>query len=453
MELLDIPYINHRNILVKKEFQLTIAEKIGLTSGVVTLPTGSGKTLILLILIAKHLQNGSKRFLVLAPKIILTSQHYQFLSTFLKYPVHLLNSEEPYSKQGYAKKLELVVVSTPHTMSYEIEKLGPTFFDAIFIDEVHHVSSGYPYAFLAKLDVTKVGFSAYVKDLSKVCKYLNIERNSISEAVTPPEISEQIIRIPSSNLVKSIISELTGIRQKRVGIFIKWYPACRNSRDPVSYFLANKTKLISLNFVLKQLLAKELKLLHILKLVGSQPNHSLKEYVAKKTVSDFFSITESLKGNEILTKINSLTEQDLKLEFLLNILATENYRKCIIFSKFRQTAVYLHLKVSEKYDCALLMGQGTDRLTNRRYSRKTQVDTLDEFKHNLKILIATSVAEEGLDICNTDLLICYQPPTTVLKYIQRRGRVGRNGETGKIIFLIAEGTYDEKALLQLRLNK
>jgi len=53
-----------------------------------------------------------------------------------------------------------------------------------------------------------------------------------------------------------------------------------------------------------------------------------------------------------------------------------------------------------------------------------------------------SVAEEGIDIPQCDLVIFYEPVPSEIRFIQRRGRTGRL-EEGKCIILMAKGTRDE----------
>jgi Fanconi anemia group M protein len=60
------------------------------------------------------------------------------------------------------------------------------------------------------------------------------------------------------------------------------------------------------------------------------------------------------------------------------------------------------------------------------------------------VLIATSVAEEGLDIPSTDLVLFYEPVPSEIRSIQRRGRTGRN-TVGRVVVLMSRGTRDEGA--------
>ncbi|HMA04826.1 MAG TPA: ERCC4 domain-containing protein, partial [Methanomicrobiales archaeon] len=59
-----------------------------------------------------------------------------------------------------------------------------------------------------------------------------------------------------------------------------------------------------------------------------------------------------------------------------------------------------------------------------------------------RVLIATSVGEEGLDVPSTDLVIFYEAVPSEIRSIQRKGRTGRSG-AGKIVVLVTKGTSDE----------
>lgn len=64
---------------------------------------------------------------------------------------------------------------------------------------------------------------------------------------------------------------------------------------------------------------------------------------------------------------------------------------------------------------------------------------MKKFKNgDYNVLIATSVAEEGLDIGEVDLIICLEANKSPIKFIQRLGRTGRK-RSGKCITLLTEG--------------
>ncbi|MHA1821460.1 MAG: DEAD/DEAH box helicase [Promethearchaeota archaeon] len=80
---------------------------------------------------------------------------------------------------------------------------------------------------------------------------------------------------------------------------------------------------------------------------------------------------------------------------------------------------------------------------DRGLSQKQQKQIIDEFKEGVyNILIATSIAEEGLDIPNVDAVVFYEPVPSEIRLIQRRGRTGRFAP-GKCFILYARNTLDE----------
>lgn len=64
---------------------------------------------------------------------------------------------------------------------------------------------------------------------------------------------------------------------------------------------------------------------------------------------------------------------------------------------------------------------------------------MSRFKNgDFNVLIATSVAEEGLDIGEVDLIICLEANKSPIKFVQRLGRTGRK-RSGKCVTLLTEG--------------
>ncbi|MHB8560561.1 MAG: helicase-related protein, partial [Thermoplasmataceae archaeon] len=75
-------------------------------------------------------------------------------------------------------------------------------------------------------------------------------------------------------------------------------------------------------------------------------------------------------------------------------------------------------------------------------NQKKQEGIIRGFREGeFNVLVATSVAEEGLDIPSTDLVIFYEPVPSEIRTIQRRGRTGRH-HAGKVIILIYKDSRD-----------
>jgi Fanconi anemia group M protein len=115
--------------------------------------------------------------------------------------------------------------------------------------------------------------------------------------------------------------------------------------------------------------------------------------------------------------------------------------KIIIFNQYRDQAVRIKEAVdSIGVSSKIFVGQMKKGETGM--SQKEQQAILEEFRNGgFNCLIATSVAEEGLDIPKVDVVLFYEPIPSAIRTVQRRGRTGRL-ERGKVIMLVTEGTRD-----------
>ncbi|KAI0286801.1 hypothetical protein BGY98DRAFT_929898 [Russula aff. rugulosa BPL654] len=85
------------------------------------------------------------------------------------------------------------------------------------------------------------------------------------------------------------------------------------------------------------------------------------------------------------------------------------------------------------------IGQGIDKKGNKGLAQREQLDVIKQFKDGVfNILVATSVGEEGLDIGEVDLIVCYDAQKTPIRMLQRVGRTGRK-RLGYVHVLLAEG--------------
>jgi ATP-dependent DNA helicase MPH1 len=79
-------------------------------------------------------------------------------------------------------------------------------------------------------------------------------------------------------------------------------------------------------------------------------------------------------------------------------------------------------------------------------SQKKQLDVTQKFKSGeYNVLISTSVGEEGLDIGEVDLIICYDSKSSPIRLLQRMGRTGRKRE-GRVVWLQMKGKEQDDAI-------
>ena len=71
-------------------------------------------------------------------------------------------------------------------------------------------------------------------------------------------------------------------------------------------------------------------------------------------------------------------------------------------------------------------------------SQREQIEVVRRFRSGgYNTLVATCVGEEGLDIGEVDLIVCYDVSKSPIRLVQRMGRTGRK-RAGRIIVLVTE---------------
>jgi len=165
------------------------------------------------------------------------------------------------------------------------------------------------------------------------------------------------------------------------------------------------------------------------------------ELTAQEEFEYINSITNNLNkrfylGHEIHPKLKKL--ESILLE---NTLAFNNGSKAIIFTQYIDSAdeIKCYLEKNGNFSkneitFEILKGQ------KKGFNQKTQAEVIRNFKDGItNILIATCVAEEGIDIEDVDLIVCYDIiSTSPIKIIQRFGRTGRKRD-GKVFVLCTKG--------------
>ncbi|KAI0321123.1 hypothetical protein OF83DRAFT_1051753 [Amylostereum chailletii] len=85
------------------------------------------------------------------------------------------------------------------------------------------------------------------------------------------------------------------------------------------------------------------------------------------------------------------------------------------------------------------IGQGTDKQGKKGMLQREQLDIIRRFKEGeFNVLVSTSIGEEGLDIGEVDMVVCYDAQKTPIRMLQRVGRTGRKRQ-GYVHVLLAAG--------------
>lgn len=82
-------------------------------------------------------------------------------------------------------------------------------------------------------------------------------------------------------------------------------------------------------------------------------------------------------------------------------------------------------------------GTSSEKAQAKGMSQKMQKEIIEKFKDGeFNILVATSIGEEGLDIGEVDLIVCYDSTSSPIKNVQRMGRTGRSRD-GRVVMLFS----------------
>ena len=166
---------------------------------------------------------------------------------------------------------------------------------------------------------------------------------------------------------------------------------------------------------------------------------------------------ESGEEREVLLRLISRLEhieEDPKLNAVIHYLEREKWRELgvIIFSQYYDTAKWVADELATRYPdeaIGLYAGAGRSRLYQRGDSVTCERETLKKMvaEHEIRIMVATDAACEGLNLQTLGTLINIDLPWNPTRLEQRIGRIKRFGqkrETVDMLNLVNEQTVDEK---------
>jgi Fanconi anemia group M protein len=484
-------YVEHAlikpNSVEKRLYQLAIAATALQKSTLAVLPTGLGKTIIALLTIASRLKDfPTGKALILSPTKPLVEQHAQFLKRLLLVKpeeIAIFTGEVSIEKRKELWDRARVIVSTPQVIENDLMAKRIELSNVVHLtfDEAHRATGNYSYVYIANkyvvqakqpliLGITASPGSDELK-IDEVCKNLHIsavelrtERDpDVAPYVFKKDIEWRYVKLPSEvleikRMLESVLAARTaelynsGIIERREQALLK--RELLQLQQQIQAELAEK-KEPQLYHVLS-LLAEILKLRHGIELCETQGIDALRKYFERLS-SEASSRGGSKASKRLLSEENIQRAITLaknynatfpKIEEVKKIVASELEQnpnsRIIIFTNYRDTAELITeiLKSNGEIKPVRFVGQAS-KFEDKGLSQKQQVEILEKFKAgDYNVLVATSVAEEGLDIPSTDLVLFYEPVPSEIRSIQRRGRTGRH-RVGRIIVLIAKGTRDE----------
>ncbi|XP_037947828.1 Fanconi anemia group M protein [Teleopsis dalmanni] len=129
-------------------------------------------------------------------------------------------------------------------------------------------------------------------------------------------------------------------------------------------------------------------------------------------------------------------------EALLKHFEEQPDSRAIVFCEYRESVMLIYRLLLQnvpllKPRCFVGQG-GTGSI--RALTQKQQIQIMNDFRSGKSnILIATSIGEEGIDVGEVELIICFDICTSnPTRFVQRIGRTGRK-KNGKVLLLVTEG--------------
>jgi ERCC4-related helicase len=484
----DVECIKHPlikpGIVEQRLYQLALAGEAIKRSSLIVLPTGLGKTVVALLVMVSRLPKG--KVLLLSPTKPLVEQHTAFFKEVLNIPpenvVLFTGNTSPQKRESMWEKAQLVI-STPQVIENDL--LGKKFdleqVSCIIFDEAHRATGNYSYVYIAEkyvlqnTDPLALGITASpgsnTEKIQEVCANLHLKSVEI-RTDSDPDVKPYIFDKDIEWKYVSVPVEMKGLKQLMDKVLNDRLAKLRDLG-----FISNfqnrlsKREMLDLQVSLQaqvrsfpdqkiyqgiSFLAEIFKVSHAIEISETQGASALSKYFerlenearskggskAAKRLMEDLSMRQAVHhlggcdgNNPKLNAVKELVEKQI---------ADAPQSRVIVFTNYRDTAelVANSLKEVPGIKPVRFVGQAS-KYKDTGLTQKQQVDIIQKFKDGeYNTLVATSVAEEGLDIPATDLVVFFEPVPSEIRSIQRKGRTGRK-HAGRVIVLMAKGSKDE----------
>ncbi len=483
----DAEYINHPlinpNTVEKRLYQLSLAGEAIKKSCLIVLPTGLGKTIVALLVMVSRLTKG--KILLLSPTKPLVEQHAAFFKEKLNIPpenVVLFTGNTPPRKRATMWEQAQLVVSTPQVIENDLlgKKIDLERVSLIIFDEAHRATGNYSYVYIAEkyalqkeplvLGITASPGSNPEK-IQEVCANLHItsvEMRTDSDPDVRPYIFDKDIEwryVPIPIEIKGLKQLMDRVLSDRLNKlhelgFISPYQKRLSKREMLDLQAKLQSQVRSFpdQKIYKgiSLLAEVFKVSHAIELSETQGLNSLSRYFerlenearSKSGSKAAKRLMEDLSMRQAVHHLAGCDGNNPKLNAVKELVSKQildnPQSRVIVFTNYRDTAelVANALKEIPGIKPIRFVGQAT-KYKDTGLTQKQQVEIIAKFKDGeYNTLVATSVAEEGLDIPSTDLVVFFEPIPSEIRSIQRKGRTGRK-HAGKVVILMAKGSKDE----------
>jgi len=481
-------YVDHPmlapDVIEARQYQLRLAASARQGHTLVCLPTGLGKTTVSLLVTAYRLDEDlAGKSLLLAPTKPLVEQHADFYREALQVPdeeIVVFTGETRPDDREAAWNDARVVVATPQVVENDLVGGRISLRDVVHctFDECHRATGDYAYTYIAEryhadaADPLVTAMSASPggneEEIRTVCENLGVgnvevmteDDADVGEHTYDTDVQWERITLPDDVLeIRDAVNEVIEDRLEK----LRDLGVTKASSPDISQKDLNKIRarlqgLIdnddSDGYQGMSVHAEVMKLKRAVELVETQSVESVRRYFerqrnaanstsASKASQRLVSEPKVKQAMRTADDFDGLHPKFRKARMLLaETLGIEGGDRVIVFTESRDTAEALTEFLGEHFETRRFVGQG-DADGSDGMTQKEQRETLDDFRSGeFEVLVSTSVAEEGLDVPEVDLVLFFEPVPTAIRSVQRKGRTGRQTE-GKVVVLMAEDTRDE----------
>jgi ERCC4-related helicase len=480
------PYLNQGQIRALP-FQLELSRIAIDHDTLIVLPTGLGKTVIAGLVAAESLRRGPGKVLFLAPTRPLVQQHADTFGRWFRRlrrarftgTVHHPVREGAWDDAEAVFATPEIVVNDLTDGRYDLKSVR-----LLVFDEAHRAVGKYAYVPISEKYWTERPRGGHVLGLTaspggkderveEVVRHLRIDRveartrddPGVKEYVQPVDISFRSVRLPRPVVAIQTLLLRAGWEEAR-----KLQRMGYLRKKPIGYLsvkdlIALRAEIFARPGPMTRKfgpLYHQLILLHIhhsqdrLETQGVEPFLQYLDRVAAKPKlargdAAFLKLepvaAARVAGQKFLEKTREASHP--KLDLLATIVretidgAAGKPVRILVFAQYRDTVQGIHDRLErEGWTVGRFVGQATRDADDLGMNQKEQARVLEGFRAGLfPVLVATSVAEEGLDIPDVDLVVFFEAIPSEIRTIQRRGRTGRNA-VGRVIVLLTQGTRD-----------
>ncbi|MEM0493143.1 MAG: DEAD/DEAH box helicase family protein, partial [Candidatus Thermoplasmatota archaeon] len=367
IKYIDHPYVRS-NTIIERRYQIEIADHALSRNTAVILPTGLGKTIIALLVIAHILP---RRVLFLAPTKPLVSQHYSTCKKMLiidENKIQMITGDVPVRRRVSLFKNATIIVATPQTVKNDLEKKRYNLdnINLIIFDEMHRAVENYAYVYIAKHSKCRIlGLTASPgskkKKINKILENLKIKHIE-SRTREDIDIKDHVkgiiidwVKVPLDKNIKEVYKPLYDLylekleRLNKVGILTYKKPEYISKKDIINARSTINKRYRNKPFIYNIYNNHTILLhaYHCLELVETQGIESFLSYIDKytnkkdKTRSEKMFLDHPLLKKAVKTSEKRRGISHPKIEALRRII-TEQFKEeqdslMIVFTQYRDT--------------------------------------------------------------------------------------------------------------------